>query len=136
MLHAMQTTASDYDLGTQKLLKQLPGLQQEFYSLLVALKRGANWPTLRRDFREADPSDQTPYVKVTIGCTFSFAEGCINWGYQTGDNSSTGGAYGHPEWFSISLLGRSNCKAIAKDLTEEIAGRIHELRSCQPQSEV
>ena len=135
MLHAMQTTACDTSLATQKLLKQLPGLRQELYSLLVALKRGADWPTLRRDFCENDPSDQTPYVEVTIGCTFDFAGGCIIWSYQTGDNSFTGGAYGHPEWFTTSLLSRSNCKAIAKDLTEEIAGRIHELQSYQLQSE-
>lgn len=135
MLHAMQTTACNTWPATQKLLKQLPGLRQELYSLLVALKRDADWPTLRRDFRKADPSDQTPYVEVTIGCTFDFVEGCFTWSYQTGDNSFTGGAYGHPEWFITSLFGRSNCKAIAKDLTEEITGRIHELQSYQLQSE-
>jgi hypothetical protein len=131
----MQTTACDTSPAVQKLLKQLPGLKQELYSLLVAIKKDTDWPTLRRDFREADPSDQTPYVGVTVGCTFDFAEGCISWSYQTGDNSFTGGAYGHPEWFTTSLLGRSNCKDLAEDLAEEIAGRIHELQSHVLQSE-
>jgi hypothetical protein len=130
-LQAMQSTACDISPAVRKLLKQLPGLRQELYSLLVAIKRDADWYNLRRDFRKADPGDSTPYVDVTIGCTFNFAEGCITWNYQTGDNSFTGGAYGHPEWFTTSIFGRSNCNDIAKDLIEEIEGRIHELQSIQ-----
>jgi hypothetical protein len=127
----MQSTVCDISPGVQKLLKQLPSLRQELCSLLVAIKKDADWYSLRRDFREAGPDDSTPYVDVTIGCTFDFAEGCISWSFQTGDNSFTGGAYGHPEWFNTSLFGRSNCKDAANELTDEIAGRIHELASCQ-----
>jgi hypothetical protein len=115
----------------QKLLKQLPSLRQELYSLLVAIKKDADWHTLRRYFRWSDSSYSTPYVDVTIGCTFDFAEGCISWSFQTGDNSFTGGAYGHPEWFTTSVLRRANCKDLAKDLIEEIEGRIHELQPYQ-----
>ena len=104
-------------------------MRQELYSLLVAIKKDADWYNLRRDFREADPDDSVPYVDVTIGCTFDFAEGCITWSFQTGDNSYTGGAYSHSEWFTTSVLSRSNCKDLAKDLIEEIAGRIQELGS-------
>jgi len=128
----MQSTVCDTSPAVQKLLKQLPGLRQELYSLLVAIKKDTDWYTLRQEVLEFGPStDPTPYVEVTIGCTFNFAEGWINWGFQTGDNSFTGGAYGHPEWFNTSLFTRSNCKDIAKDLIEEIEGRIHELQSIQ-----
>lgn len=129
MLQAMQSTVCDTSPAVQKLLKQLPGLRQEFYSLLVALKKNEDWSSLRQDFYNFDPTDPTPYIYLTIGCTFDFEEGCITWNYQTGDNSFTGGAYGHPEWFNTSLYSRSNCKILAEDLIEEIAERIYELKS-------
>ena len=128
----MQSTVCDTSPAVRKLLKQLPSLRQELYSLLVALKKDADWYTLRQEVLEFGPStDPTPYVDVTIGCTFNFAEGWISWNFQTGDNSFTGGAYGHPEWFNTSILSRSNCKDLAKGLIEEIEGRIHELKSYQ-----
>jgi len=127
-LQAMQSTVCDISPAMQKLLKQLPSLKQELYSLLVAIKKDADWYSLRQEVLEFGPStDPTPYVEVTIGCTFDFAEGCITWSFQTGDNSFTGGAYSHPEWFTTSILSRSNCKDLAKGLAEEIAGRIQEL---------
>jgi hypothetical protein len=126
----MQSTVCDISPAVQKLLKQLPGLRQELYSLLVAIKKDADWQFLRQEVLEFGPStDPTPYVDVTIGCTFDFTEGCITWSYQTGDNIFTGGAYGHREWFTTSILSRSNCKDLAKDLIEEIDSRIQELGS-------
>ena len=127
----MQSTVCDTSPAVRKLLKQLPSLRQELYSLLVALKKHQDWRSFHcRNFYTFDRSE-TPCVDVTIGCTFDFTEGCITWSYQTGDNSFTGGAYGHPEWFTASIFGRSNCNDIAKDLIEEIEGRIHELQSIQ-----
>lgn len=130
-LQAMPATVCDTSPAVQKLLKQLPSLRQELYGLLVAIKKNEDWPALRQDFYDFDPSDPVPYVYVTIGCTFDFDESCITWSFQTGDNSFTGGAYGHPEWFTTSLFSRSNCKDIAKDLINEIEGRIYELQSYQ-----
>ena len=125
----MQSTVCDTSPAVQKLLKQLPSLKQELYRLLVDIKKHEDWRSFYcRNFYTFDRSEP-PYVDVTIGCTFDFAEGCITWNFQTGDNSFTGGAYGHPEWFNTSLLSRSNCKDLAKDLTEEIEGRIQELAS-------
>lgn len=124
----MPATVCDTSLAVQKLLKQLPGLRQELYTLLVAIKKKQDWKRLRVDFDDYD-GDTEPYIDITIGCTFDFEEGAIGWNYQTGDNSFTGGAYGHPEWFTTSLLSRSNCKDLAKDLIDEVEGRIHELHS-------
>ena len=100
----MQSTVCDTSPAVQKLLKQLPSLRQELYSLLVALKKNEDWRSLRQDFYNFDPTDSTPYIFLTVGCTFDFAEGYITW---------------------------SNCNDIAKDLIEEIEGRIHELQSIQ-----
>lgn len=111
-----------------KLINELPSLQQELYKLLVTMKKMEDWRLLRADFNDDDGNTE-PYIDITVGCTFDFEEGAISWNYQTGDNSYTGGAYGHPEWFTTSLLSRSNCKDLAKDLIDEIEGRIHELHS-------
>lgn len=43
------------------------------------------------------------------------------WSYQTGDNSYTGGAYGHPFWGVVSLYRRSNSAALADDIREQLA---------------
>jgi len=126
----MPATVCDTSPAVQKLLKQLPSLRQDLYSLLVGTKKSLDWKWLNRNTDFAD-SDDPAYIDITIGCTFDFDEGCISWSFQTGDNSFTGGAYGHPEWFTTSLLSRSNCKDIAKDLINEIEGRIYELQSYQ-----
>ena len=124
----MPATVCDTSPAVQKLLKQLPSLRQELYSLLLRVKKNEDWRSLRKDF--VDYAEEGPaYIDITIGCTFDFEEGAISWNYQTGDNSFTGGAYGHPEWFTASILSRSNCKDLAKDLIDEIEGRIHELSS-------
>ena len=43
-------------------------------------------------------------IELTIGV--SYVEGTEefdSWGYQTGDNSVTGGAYCHPHWLLVTL---------------------------------
>jgi len=105
----------------KRLLKQLPSLRLSIYKLLVAIKKDQCW--------EPSSDAEEPYIDFTIGCTFDFDEGCIIWSYQTGDNSFTGGAYGHPEWFTTSLLSRSSCMDLATGLISEIDSRICELAS-------
>jgi hypothetical protein len=56
-----------------------------------------------------DPDDKTPGMLVTFGLS---ADG--TWSYQTGDNSFTGGAYGHAGWGLAYLYRRSNCKELAQ----------------------
>lgn len=62
-----------------------------------------------KDLREID---------VTIGVTLS--EGEFSWGYQTGDNSFIGGAYGHPHWVLLSVTSRCNCRELSKDAVEQL----------------
>lgn len=111
-----------------KLQQQLPSLRKELYNLLLQVKRNQNWRSLRKDFTDY-AGDGPAYIDITIGCTFNWEDGEITWNYQTGDNSCTGGAYGHPEWFTASILSRSNCKEIADDLIRDISNRIVELQS-------
>ena len=110
------------------ILKKLPSLKKEIRDLLIAIKKDCDWKQLRKDFKEAG-DDETPHIIVTIGCTFDFDENEISWNYQTGDNSYTGGAYGHPEWFTVSLTSRTNCTIESEDVIDDISSRIHEILS-------
>ena len=110
------------------IFKQLPSLKKEIRDLLILIKKDQDWKQLRRYFKEAG-DDETPHIPVTIGCTFDFDEEEISWNYQTGDNSSTGGAYGHPDWFIVNLTSRANCTNVAAEIIDEISSRIHEILS-------
>lgn len=95
--------------------KQFAKLEREITRLLISLK-----PQIADDYRATDdPDDNTPGVCVTVGA--SFKDGEICWSYQTGDNSFSGGAYGHPFWGVVYLNRRSNSKELAKDCVNEIA---------------
>ena len=64
----------------------------------------------------ADPDDTVPSMDLTIG--WSPDSGA--WSYQTGDNSFTGGAYGHPIWAVETIDRRSNSRDIARDLIAQL----------------
>jgi hypothetical protein len=84
----------------------------EIRSLLVSLK-----PTIGDEYRSEGCEDGPPSMDVTVGWTPSTG----SWSYQTGDNSFTGGAYGHPHWAVVSLNRRSNSTELAKDVIEQLA---------------
>jgi hypothetical protein len=86
--------------------------EQEIASLLRALQ-----PTIGDDYRATDdPSDDTPGMCVTIGAS---PDG--SWSYQTGDNSYSGGAYGHPAWGVVYLYRDSDPAELAGDALDQIA---------------
>lgn len=68
-----------------------------------------------------DPDDTMSGMTVTIGFTPSTDDKGFSWHYQTGDNSYSGGAYGHSHWAVISLYRRSNSRELAKQAADEIA---------------
>jgi hypothetical protein len=55
---------------------------------------------------------------ITVGVTPT--EGGFDWNYQTGDNSFTGGAYGHPHWVILYLMRRSNCRELSKEAVSQL----------------
>lgn len=67
--------------------------------------------------------DNEPGMCLTVGFTPKTEEKDYSWGYQTGDNSYTGGAYSHPHWAVVYLSRDSKPSEIA----EEISGQIAEL---------
>jgi hypothetical protein len=69
-----------------------------------------------------DPDDNQPGMFVTFGFTPSNEERDVSarWSYQTGDNSFTGGAYGHPVWGVVYLYRDSDCAELAQGAADEI----------------
>lgn len=97
--------------------QQIDPLIPEWTKLFKALKSG-----IGDDYRASDdPDDNTPGMQVTIGFTPESEDKDASWSYQTGDNSYTGGAYGHPHWAVVSLYRRSNSRQLAKDCADQIA---------------
>lgn len=109
-----------------KIETQIKRCKRDWRKLLVALKS-----EIADDYRvdEWDDSDK-PGMLVTIGFTPANPEhgeaAAHSWGYQTGDNSFTGGAYGHPRWAVISLYRDSNCAELANQIESELLELIDE----------
>lgn len=87
-------------------------------ALLIALK-----PNIGDEYR-ATEDDDVPGMCVTIGASDNGS-----WSYQTGDNSYTGGAYGHPYWAVIYLYRRSNSTELARDAVDQIADLMSQAQS-------
>lgn len=101
-------------------MNEIDNLIPEWTKLLKSLKAD-----ICDDYRASDdPDDNTPGMCVTIGFTPSDEDSDCSWSYQTGDNSFTGGAYGHANWAVISLYRRSNSTKLAKDIADQIAESI------------
>lgn len=63
-----------------------------------------------------DPEDYQPGMQLTIGCDKTLAD----YGWQTGDNSYTGGAYSFPFWGVAYLFRDSDPEETAREMVEEI----------------
>lgn len=65
------------------------------------------------DFRACE-DDEEPGIRLTVG------DNCESWGYQTGDNSYTGGAYGYANWAVVDIYRDSDCEDLAKEIIDEL----------------
>ena len=76
-------------------------------------------PTIEDDYRvEGAEETDEPSMALTVGAD---ADG--DWGYQTGNNSFTGGAYGYPRW-AVTILARDSDP---DEVTGEILDQLSEL---------
>ena len=87
---------------------------KDLASLVLAVKS-----TIGSDYR-ASEDDYFPSILLTVAISDDGS-----WGYQTGDNSYSGGCYFHPYWAVVSIYRRSNCRAIARDILEQWQNLIH-----------
>lgn len=85
---------------------------EEIRKLLVSLKR-----EICDDYR-AFEDDEVPGMQVTIA-----TDDGRDWGFQTGDNSFSGGCYSFHHWSVIYLYPNSNCRDLARNA-------VNELRDC------
>ena len=61
-------------------------------------------------------------IQLTVGVTPH--EGRASWCYQTGDNSYSGGAYGHPFWGIAYVTHESDPETVASEILTEIDEQI------------
>ena len=103
--------------------EQINGMIPEWVRLIKSLK-----PTIGDDYRAYDDcdgdDDSTPSMLVTVGFTPETEDKDCSWSYQTGDNSYTGGAYGHPHWGVVAIHRKSNSNEVANEIAEEIGNLI------------
>lgn len=85
----------------------------ELSALIRAIKK-----TIHNDYR-AYEDDERPGILLTIGCSYD-----KSWNYQTGDNSFTGGAYGHPYWGVGAIYRNSNSVELAKEIIEDCRNQL------------
>ena len=90
--------------------------QAEIATLLGHLQRDIDDSYRASGLEDAD----VPSMDVTVGASVN-DDGAISWGYQTGDNSFTGGAYGHPWWGCASLTREDDPAFIAEAIVDQIA---------------
>lgn len=103
--------------------KQWRRIEREITTLLKRLKRD-----IGDNYRATDdPDDTRPGLCVTV----STRDGS-DWSYQTGDNSFTGGCYGHPHWAVVYLYRRSNCAELASEAVDELAEMVQAEESYRP----
>ena len=96
--------------------QQLDAMIPQWTRLLKSLKSD-----IGDEYRATDdPDDNTPGMCVTIGFTPASEDKDESWHYQTGDNSYTGGAYGHANWAVIYLYRRSNSRELAEDAASQL----------------
>ena len=101
----------------QTIDKQIDSLIPQWTRLFKELKAD-----IGDEYRASDdPDDNTPGMFVTIGFTPQTEDQYCSWSYQTGDNSYSGGAYGHPHWAVVSLYRRSNSRELAKNCADQLA---------------
>ena len=102
----------------------LPDIDAQISPLIPEWERlvAALIPEIADDYRATDdPDDNEPGMCLTVGFTPETRERDASWGYQTGDNSFTGGAYSHPHWAVVYLSRDSKPAEVAQDIADEIA---------------
>ena len=84
--------------------------KSELYELCRAVKKD-----IADDYR-AFEEDEVPGIQLTVACNDDMSK----WGYQTGDNSYSGGAYFCPHWAVVGVYRSSNCRELATEILDQL----------------
>lgn len=64
-------------------------------------------------------------IDLTVGTNF---RSITDWGWQTGDNSYTGGAYGYHNWAVVTVWNEIESEKEIDEIVEDITNQLEELR--------
>jgi hypothetical protein len=106
---------------TQPAMQSLNKFQSQVSELIRRIIQSG----ISDDSRATD-EDDGPSVLLSIGATVR-KDGTIRFGYQTGDNSFMGDAYGHQTFAIVSIYPFSSPTILAEEMINEIDGQIAEL---------
>lgn len=90
----------------------IPKLMVPSIKELAQLIRDIKKDGIDDDFR-AYEGDEEPGILLTIGCSYDKP-----WSFQTGDNSFSGGAYGHRFWGIGAITRTCNSVELAKEIID------------------
>ncbi len=69
---------------------------------------------------QAFEDDEEPGIQLTVGTNAERS----SWGFQTGDNSYSGGAYGYPFWAVVGVYAGTSETELAQDIVDQLDGQI------------
>lgn len=98
-------------MKAQELEHKAKQIRNEIQDLLRELKT-----EIFDEYRAPGCEDETRLgMMVTVG----ISQDALEWAFQTGDNSYTGGAYAHPFWGVAVLYRRSNIRKLSQEITDQ-----------------
>ena len=92
----------------------IDGMFKDIEQFLAGFIPGISFWTEETD----DDGEDRKYIGFTIGYTQD-DDGEIGWDYQTGDNSFSGGAYGHPRWLVTEINDGDTPSEVISSLKEQ-----------------
>lgn len=90
----------------------------DFKSAIAGIIRSIIRDGIPSDYRATD-DDSGPSILLSVGATI-LPDGSIRFGWQTGDNSFMGDAYGHSTFSVVSIYPFSVPMGLAEEIENEI----------------
>ena len=101
--------------------KEIKELVREVAALIRALKKHPSYREYINVRADVAGRGDGQGMALTIGVDLDGS-----WGWQSGDNSFTGGAYGFPAWGVGIIDGRCNSNEVAKAMVGEAVEQLSE----------
>ena len=105
------------EYGGLNLSEEVKADIKEFLSINVPIWVSELIPL---DGEDAD-GEVSEWLDLTVGCS---ADG-TTWGYQTGDNSFIGDAYGQPHWAVTSVVPDSIADALYVEIIDQLEEQLN-----------
>lgn len=102
-------------------------IPKKYLKSLIILCKAQIDKSYTGDPKEEPDTWHLPRMDLTVG--YSPEDG--GWSYQTGDNSYTGGAYGHPIWGVVTVFLNSSSSALSDELLSQIEDQIADWESAR-----